>query len=103
VNVSRASSDALDALHGLLANAQAEELQRALERARLPRTITEKVDGQDVVKPNPAYAPLDTKLLAVAIKFLKDNGIDAPAASPRFNGIVEELQKLNVDDTFLTN
>jgi hypothetical protein len=94
----------MDALHGLLAGAQAEELQRALERARQPRTITVKEDGKDVTKPNPAYAPLDTKLLAVAIKFLKDNGIDAPATSPRFSGIVDELQKLNVDSPdFLTN
>jgi hypothetical protein len=85
VNVSRASSDALDALHGLLAEAQAEELRRNLERARLPK------DHQD-------YQPLDTKLLAVIIKFLKDNGIDAPATSPRFNGIIDELKNLNVDD-----
>jgi hypothetical protein len=73
-------------------------LRRNLERSRLPKTVTEKVDGKDVTKPNPDYEPLDTKLLAVAIKFLKDNGIDAPAASPRFDGIIEQLANINVDD-----
>jgi hypothetical protein len=74
----RASSAALDGLHAAIAD-----------------VLSAQLKGDNV----------DTKLLAVAIKFLKDNGIDAPATSPRFSGIVDELNRLNVDDdpAHLTN
>jgi hypothetical protein len=75
--MSRASSDALDALHAAVAD-----------------VLTAKLKGDGV----------EAKDIAVAIKFLKDNGVDAPATSPRFSGIVEELKNLQVDDpSFLTN
>lgn len=93
--LSRATDRVLDELHGLLAASQAEELQRNLERSRLPRTIPGE-DGKPV--PNPDYEPLSPKLLAVIRAFLKDNGIDAPASAPRFDGLIRELQTINVDD-----
>jgi hypothetical protein len=98
--MSRATDAALDALHSLAAASMTEELRRGLERAREPKTI--RVEDKDV--PNPAYEPLSPKVLAVAIKFLKDNGIDAPASAVRFTGIVDELRNLNVDDpNFMAN
>lgn len=69
--MSRASSDALDALHALVAE-----------------TIAKSLRGDNV----------EAKDIAVAIKFLKDNGIDAPASSPRFSGIVDQLKNLDVDE-----
>jgi hypothetical protein len=77
-----------------MAEAQAEELRRNLHRARQPKMIG--VEGKQV--PNPDYEPLSPKLLAVIRAFLKDNGIDAPAASPRFNNLINELQNLSVDE-----
>lgn len=102
--MSRASSDSLDALHGLLAEAQAEELQRNLARARLSKRVPDPEDptGKRTIA-NPDYEPVSPKLLAVAIKFLKDNGIDAPATSPRFSGILDELKQLNIDPTLIAN
>jgi hypothetical protein len=92
--LSRATDQALDALHSLIAEGLTEDLRRNLENARKPKTIV--VEGKAAA--NPEWEPLSPKTLAVAIKFLKDNGIDAPASATRFNGIVDELRKLNVDD-----
>src|SRR4051812_30946529 len=64
--VARASNDAVDLLHSLVAASTTEELRRAVDRARQPRTIEVTEGGLKVTKPNPAYAPLDTKLVAVA-------------------------------------
>lgn len=99
----RASSSSLDALHALLAEAQAEELRRNLARARLPKRVVDPADPNKTIA-NPEYEPLSPKLLAVAIKFLKDNGVDTAETSPRFNDLVEQLNELQVDDpAFLTN
>jgi 5S rRNA maturation endonuclease (ribonuclease M5) len=100
VNVSRASNTTLDTLHGLLAEAQTEELRRAIERAREPVMIADPDNAGKKIR-NPLYEPLSPKLIAVAIKFLKDNGIDAPANSPRFSPLLDELKKLDVDDPTL--
>jgi hypothetical protein len=81
--VSRATDQALDALHGLLSEALADSLRRAVEASRLPK------DHQN-------YAPIPASLLLAVRQFLKDNGIDAPASSPRFNDVVDELRKLQV-------
>lgn len=80
----RATDAALDALHALMAESMTEELRLGIERARLP------VDHKD-------YAPLNASLLGVVRAFLKDNGIDAPAASKRFDGLVNELSDLDLD------
>jgi hypothetical protein len=100
--MSRASNEALDALHGLLAGSMTDELKRAIERAKAPVMVPEDpAVPNGPQKKNPNYEPLSPKLLAVAIKFLKDNGVDAPASSKRFSPLIEELENLNVDDPTL--
>jgi hypothetical protein len=88
----------MDALHALVAEAQTAELERAIEAARQPRTITVTEEGQEKVIPNPAYAPIPASLLAVVAKFLKDNSIDTPATAPRISNILHQLQNINVDE-----
>lgn len=97
----RATDAALDALHALMASAQAEELTRALERARLPKRLPDPEDPRKTI-PNPEYAELSPKLLGVIRAFLKDNGIDAPTTSERFSPLVEQLRGLNVDEDYGT-
>lgn len=67
--MSRASNEAMDSLHALVAKMLAE-----------------------------GVAEGDPKAIASAIQFLKNNGIDAPATAPRFSGIVDQLANLNVGD-----
>jgi hypothetical protein len=81
-----------------MAEAQAEELHRALERSRLPKRIPDPDPTKRGTIPNPDYEPLSPKLLGVIRAFLKDNGIDAPASSPRFSGLVDQLRDLRVDE-----
>lgn len=97
--MARATDDALDALHGLMADAQAEELRRALEAARQPRRIADPADATKTI-PNPDYAPVSAKLFGVIRAFLKDNGIDAPAASKRFSPLVEQLKELEIGEDY---
>lgn len=91
----KATEDALDLLHGLIAESMTDELRRAVERARAPKLLAD--EKGELTLPNPAYEALSPKLLAVLIKFLKDNGIDAPASSPRFNSLAQELKDLDLD------
>lgn len=83
--MSRASNTTLDALHGLLAGALKDELARAIELAQH--------EDEDKRK------PINPQLLDKVMKFLKDNGIDAPG---RANGpvadLADELAGINVDD-----
>lgn len=65
--MSRTTDDRFDELHGLVATALIEQIQ-AWKEGRL----VEAKDGEYVKVFPPA-------LLAQAIKFLKDNGIDQPA------------------------
>lgn len=97
--MARATNDAADALHGLMAEAQAEELKRNLERSRLPKRIPDPEDptGKKTI-PNPDYEPLSPKLLGVIRAWLKDNGIDAPASSPRFSSLTDQLRTMTVDE-----
>lgn len=94
----KATVDAMDLLHGLMADSMTDELRRGMERAREPKLIQEGEGDEARMVRNPAYEPLSPKLLAVIRAFLKDNGIDAPASSPRFNGLVDELRNLKVDE-----
>ena len=66
--MSRATEDALGALHGLIADALKEQIEAA------------RASGEGIP---PA-------LLAQAIKFLKDNGIDAPEQA---GGRLDRLKK----------
>lgn len=73
--MSRASSDALDALHALVADTLTGEIKKAR-------------GSEDGISP---------QLISQALKFLKDNGVDAPASSPRFDSLAAELQDLDLD------
>lgn len=84
--MSRASNDVLDMLHALVAGSLSDELARAAHRAALPR------DDEN-------YAPLNPQLIDKALKFLKDNGIDAPAKSERVDTLAAQLGDLDLDDT----
>ena len=95
--MSRATDAALDALHALLAESMTEELERAIERARLPVMIPDP-DNEGKRIRNPEYEPLSPKLLAVIRATLKDNGIDIPSTSKRFNPLVDQLRDLDLDD-----
>lgn len=69
--VSRATSESLDELHGIVA----EVLKAGLD--------------SDEVSP---------QMIAQAIKFLKENGIDAPATSKRMQDLSLALDELDVDE-----
>jgi hypothetical protein len=93
--MSRASEDLLDLLHSLVAGSLNDELARAAERAALPRTIKDD-DGKDI--PNPDYQALNPQLIDKALKFLKDNGIDAPKKSQRVDSLASTLAELDIDE-----
>lgn len=93
--MSRAGSDLMDLLHGLAATALTEELGRAIEASRQPKKITK---GEEEVD-NPAYAPINPQLIDKALKFLKDNGIDAPKANQKIDELAGVLENLDLDET----
>ena len=83
--MSRATDAAFDALHALLADSMTDELRRNWERSRLPK------DDEN-------YEPLSPKLLGVIRAFLKDNGVDSPATSKRFDGLIGQLRDMDPDE-----
>lgn len=86
--MSRASVDALDALHALLAGTLKDELEAAIARSK-PRIV----DGTE--KPGD---PISPQLLDKVMKFLKDNGVDAPAKSARVSDLASTLGSLDLDE-----
>lgn len=70
--MSRATTETVDELHGLVAEVLTASLQ------------------SDEVSP---------QMLAQAIKFLKENGIDAPATSKRMQDLTSALDDLDEDAT----
>lgn len=78
----RAPESALEALHSLLADTLAEQIKAARKPDK---------DG----KPGTVHP----QLLNQAIKFLKDNGIDAPARGNKpTQSLVEALKDLPLDE-----
>lgn len=73
---SRALESALDALHADLADTLAEALRMAKEKGEAP----------------------SPQLLAQVIKFLKDNGVDAPAKSERISSLGSQLRDIDLDE-----
>lgn len=69
--MARAKSSALDELHALVAEVLSEQLR-----------------GEGENEPSP-------QMISQAIKFLKDNGIDAPASSKRFTDLTDALDGLD--------
>lgn len=81
--MSRATETMLEALHGLLAGALTDELERAMSA---------KDEGGKAV-------PINPQLLDKVMKFLKDNGIDSPGrANKQVNSLIEKLGNLDLDD-----
>jgi hypothetical protein len=82
--MSRATSDALDAIHGLLAGALADELKAAIDLS--------KHDDED------KRQPINPQLLDKAMKFLKDNAITAPANNKPLHDLASTLGDLDLDN-----
>ena len=85
--MSRASADLMDMLHGLVADGLKQELERAM-------TATDE-DGSPL--------SLNPQLLDKAMKFLKDNGIDAPKSSPKVDALAAQLADLDIDEVAIEN
>lgn len=82
--MSRATSDALDAIHGLVAGALADELKAAMELANHNDPELRQ--------------PINPQLLDKAMKFLKDNAITAPANNKPLADLASQLGDLDLDD-----
>jgi len=79
--MARANADLMDLIHGLVADSLRQELERAYE-------------AKDE---NDQPLPINPQLLDKAMKFLKDNGIDAPASNAKVDNLANKLASLNVD------
>ena len=82
--MSRALESALDALHAMAADVLAAELQRAIARAE-----SEPDNPQMAVNP---------QLIDKVLKFLSQNGINAPVSAPRVDALAAQLADLDLDD-----
>jgi hypothetical protein len=82
--MSRATSDLLDMLHGLVAGALKDELVRAAALA-----VDEDAEKRQ---------PINPQLIDKALKFLKDNAITAPLGNRPVNDLAAELADLNLED-----
>lgn len=81
--MSRALETALDALHAMASDTLATELKRALTRAQ--------------ASPEDPSCAVNPQLIDKVLKFLKDNGVTAPASSPRVDALAQELKDLDLD------
>lgn len=81
----RGTETALDSLHGLVALTLLEQIQAYKDG----KVFT--VDD----KGNKTSLPIPAALLAQALKFLADNGIDAPAALPKLDALKRALPVFN--------
>jgi len=82
--VSRATSDLLDMLHGLVAQGLREELERAIELAN-----HEQPDQRQ---------PINPQLIDKALKFLKDNSITAPLGNKPVSNLAATLADLDLEE-----
>lgn len=84
----RASEGELDTMHRLVALLLSNELDRANLRAEM--------------NPNdPSYA-ISPQLISQALKFLKDNGVSAPAGSKVVEDLAVQLTDLDLDAEILS-
>ena len=84
--MSRATSDLLDAIHGLVAGSLRDELVRA--------AAARDADNNPV--------PINPQLIDKALKFLKDNSITAPLGNGPTNNLAAALADLDLDDEAVT-
>lgn len=85
--MTRASDALLDAIHGLVADGLRQEIERAMK--------AKDENGNPV--------PINPQLLDKAMKFLKDNGVDAPASSPKVDSLALQLADLDLEDVVAEN
>lgn len=81
----RGTDTALDSLHGLVALTLTEQIKQYADG----KMVQFDKDGKSYPLPIPAA------LLAQALKFLSDNGIDAPAALPKLDALKRALPVFN--------
>lgn len=81
----RGTDTTLDSLHGLVALTLTEQIQAYKDGKMM------QVDKDGVAHP----MPIPAALLAQALKFLADNGIDAPAALPKLDALKRALPTFN--------
>lgn len=77
----RGTETSLDSLHGLVALTLTEQIKQYTDGKMV------QIDKEGVAHP----MPIPAALLAQALKFLSDNGIDAPAALPKLDALKRAL------------
>ncbi len=82
--MSRATSDLLDMLHGMVAGSLVDEIKAAHALA----------NHEDEDK----RQPINPQLLDKAMKFLKDNAITAPASNKPMSDLSSLLDDIDVDE-----
>ncbi|MBK1968425.1 hypothetical protein JIX59_03640 [Brevundimonas diminuta] len=80
----RASEQLLDLLHGMAAEGLKEELERAVKRAR--------------ANPDDPGMGIPPQLLDKVLKFLAQNGINAPASSPKVDALASKLAAMDLGE-----
>ena len=87
----RALEAAVDALHGLVCGALQDELTRAMRfSAGIPEGDPEFPAG---VPPT----PINPQLIDKVLKFLANNGVSAPRATPKVDALAATLKDLDLD------
>lgn len=84
----RASEGQLDTMHRLVAMLLSNELDRANIRAEM--------------NPNDPSFAISPQLISQALKFLKDNGVSAPAGAKAVEDLKAQLLDLDLDDEILS-
>lgn len=85
MSAGRALEAALDAMHGLVADALISELRMHL------RLLEESKDGDEPYMIPPQF-------LDKVLKFLAQNGINAPRQAPKVDALAAQLAELDLDE-----
>lgn len=115
----RALESALDALHGFAADALVTELRQHMQQLSLnPQRVRDHqqaildyevaLSAWEDAKGKPEDKPKEPKALVLyqvppqfldkVLKFLAQNGINAPATAPKVDALAKELNDLDLDD-----
>lgn len=85
MSAGRALEAALDAMHGLVADALTTELRAHLRML-------------DATKDSNEPYSIPPQFLDKVLKFLAQNGVNAPASTPRVDALAMELRDLDLDE-----
>ena len=88
IKTTRATEGELDTMHRLVALLLSNELDRANLRAEM--------------NPNDPSFAISPQLISQALKFLKDNGVSAPAGSKVVEDLAAQLTDLDLDAEILS-